>query len=70
MKELTLQSEKNRRRRLIEVVYEAKAGHIGGCYDLGILRMERIQRCSQGYHTYDCNYVYDVCCGASPDHLF
>ena len=28
-KELTLQSERNRK-RLIEIIYKAKAGHIGG----------------------------------------
>ena len=35
-KELTLQSERNRK-RLIEIIYKAKAGHIGG--DLSCLNV-------------------------------
>ncbi len=37
-KELTLQSERNRK-RLIEIIYKAKAGHIGGDSVLTFLRL-------------------------------
>ena len=42
-----------------------------GCsHDLGILCMEGIQRCSERYHTSDCNHVCDVCNRAGTDNSF